>query len=297
MIYKIKAYPILEFGKRKDSQGNPHQEDSIYPPFGRVSASDRLFIVCDGMGGHDLGEVASATVCDAISTSVLISESNRNDEFTTADLKKAITKAYDALDAKDSGSDKKMGTTLALLKLHREGATVAHLGDSRIYHIRPGKTEKQTKILYESEDHSLLNCLIKAGEMTREEARRSNQKNIITKAMQPHSERFEPDVKIIKDIRPGDYFYLCSDGMLEKDEMEEGSGLKRIFSNSVAFAEEKIRILKEATSDNSDNHSAYVVHILDVKKSSIDSYNIEDKDEGDKEPDTSIFNRLVSIFK
>ena len=266
MKYKLKAYQILEFGKRKDAEGNPHQEDSIYPPLGIDASKSRLFMVCDGMGGHEAGEVASRTVCDAISQSILNDGHDEDRIFTRMDLLEALDSAYIALDEKDNGAEKKMGTTLALLKFHNDGATIAHIGDSRLYQIRPGETEKETEILFMTEDHSLVNSLVKAGEMTPEEARHSKQRNIITRAMQPGVDRCEADITLITDIRPGDYFYLCSDGMLEQDEMEDGSALKRIFSNEIPTPEEKVKILQGATANNSDNHSAYIIHVLKVDR-------------------------------
>ena len=266
MKYKIKAYPILEFGKRKNSFGNPHQEDSIYPPMGSNASESTLFMVCDGMGGHEAGEIASQTVCEAISDSILNDGHDEEGIFTNMDLIEALDNAYIALDEKDNGAEKKMGTTLALLKFHNEGATIAHIGDSRVYHIRPRKTEKETEILFMTEDHSLVNGLVKAGEITKEEASHSKQRNIITRAMQPGVDRYEADIALITVIKPGDYFYLCSDGMLEQDEMEDGTVLKRIFSDEIKTDEEKVKILIGATSNNSDNHSAYIIHILDVEE-------------------------------
>ena len=71
MEYKIKALSIYECGQRKDKDGNPHQEDWIYPGHGQADSDrDRMFILCDGMGGHDAGEVASSTVCEAMSATV-----------------------------------------------------------------------------------------------------------------------------------------------------------------------------------------------------------------------------------
>lgn len=263
MKYKLLAYSIWEFGQRKDAKGNPHQEDSIYPAHGKVGPDDRLFILCDGMGGHDAGEVASATVCEAMAASILKS-GDAGASFTDEDLNRAVEAAYNALDLCDTGSEKKMGTTLALLMLHKNGATIAHMGDSRVYHIRPGETGKETE-LWHTEDHSLVNDLVKIGEMTPEEARVSSRKNIITRAMQPHSEpRQKAEINYITDIRPGDYFYLCSDGMLEQPDMEEGASLRNIFSKSGGDNARKVTILKGATDGNSDNHTAFIIEITDV---------------------------------
>jgi protein phosphatase len=264
MRYKLKVYSIWEFGQRKDAAGNPHQEDSVYPAHGKATDGDRTFILCDGMGGHDAGEVASAAVCGAMSRSIVCVGSDAEGAFTDDDFSRALTAAYDALDAKDSGAVKKMGTTMTFLKLHREGATIAHIGDSRVYHIRPGATETDTLILHQTSDHSLVNDMVKIGEMSKEEARHSSQKNVITRAMQPNGQRPKADIYHTSDIRPGDYFYLCSDGMLEQDEMEDGTVLKRIFSAQVDSDEKRVSILRGATHHNHDNHSAIIVHILDV---------------------------------
>lgn len=265
MKYKLKVYSIWEFGQRKDAEGNPHQEDSLYPPFGKATEADRTFILCDGMGGHDAGEVASATVCEAMSASIRDNGHDAEGVFTNEDLKAAIAAAFDALDRKDSGAEKKMGTTMTFLKFHNEGVTIAHMGDSRVYHIRPGKTGEETQILHETEDHSLVNDLVKIGELTREEARFSKQKNVITRAMQPNQERRpKADEYHTADIKPGDYFYMCSDGMLEQPEMENGQVLKNIFSAQGGTDERRIEILRGATEENRDNHTAFIIRVEDV---------------------------------
>lgn len=265
MKYKLKVYSISEFGQRKDSQGNPHQEDSMFPEYGKQSDDDRLFILCDGMGGHDAGEVASATVCEAMSDSILNDGHDKEGVFTSEDFSDALNAAFDALDKKDSGAEKKMGTTMTFLKLHDKGAFIAHMGDSRVYQIRSGKTGEETQIVFQTEDHSLVNDLIKIGELTKEEARLSKQKNVITRAMQPNmGRRPKADVYETSDIKSGDYFYLCSDGMLEQAEMENGESLKNIFSGMGGTDENKVQILKSVTENNRDNHTAFIIHIIDV---------------------------------
>lgn len=283
MKYKVKVYSILEFGQRKDSSGRPHQEDCLYPAPGYLSAGDRTFILCDGMGGHDAGEVASATVCGTIGKA--LAADGRN--FTPEDFPAALDAAFNALDAKDTHAEKKMGTTLALLRLYGEGAFIAHIGDSRVYHIRPGKTGKDTEILHETSDHSLVNELIKAGELTREEARNSKQKNIITRAMQPNLDsRPKADTYTTSDVRPGDYFYLCSDGMLEQPDMENGISLKNIFSEDGGGPAEKVKILRKVTERNKDNHSAFIVYIDDVldKDHDAGAPEISEKDKNTEAP-------------
>ena len=170
-----------------------------------------------------------------------------------------IEAAFDALDRKDTGAEKKMGTTMTFLKLHDKGATIAHIGDSRVYHIRPGKTGADTKILHETTDHSLVNDLIRINELRKEDVATFKHKNVITRAMQPRMDnRPKADVYHTADIRPGDYFYMCSDGMLEQADMDSGESLLNIFSTQGGDARRKVEILSGATADNRDNHTALI---------------------------------------
>lgn len=261
MKFNLQAYSILEYGKRKDAQGNPHQEDSIYPLYNQSTPYDRLFIVCDGMGGHDAGEVASATVCKALSDSIL-STPNVDANFTDEILEKAVSDAYAALDKVDTGAEKKMGTTLTLIKFHDNGCTIAHMGDSRVYHIRPGVDANSTKILFQTRDHSLVNDLVRIGELTPEQAKNHPQKNVITRAMQPNGKRQRVDIYHTADILQGDYFYLCTDGMLEQMEDRD---IAAHFAISAGDDAMKVRSLLQDTANNKDNHSAYIIHIWGVE--------------------------------
>lgn len=288
MEYNLTEYSILEVGKRTDANGNPHQEDCIFPLPAEISSNSRVFILCDGMGGHDAGEIASSVVCETLGK-IISSMLDENPLFTRSELKHALDVAYDTLDANDTGSEKKMGTTLAMVVFHNQGGVVAHIGDSRVYHIRSGNSENETSILFQTEDHSLLNSFVKAGEISLAEAKKSVKKNIITRAMQPNSDRPNADITEIADIQPGDWFYICSDGMLEQEEMEDGSAIKRIFSNQVED-NEKVQILRGATSENQDNHSAIVIKVNSVS------------DWGDTKPHETeqnqrVWDKLKAFFK
>ena len=266
MEFKLQALSIYEYGQRKDKDGNPHQEDWIYPSLGKINNDeDRLFILCDGMGGHAAGEVASAAVCEAMSKTIN-DALEKGEKFSEQLLLDAISAAYDLLDARDTSEDgqKKMGTTMTFLMLHEGGATIAHIGDSRVYHIRP-KTGKKEDLVFCTRDHSLVNDLIKIGELTEEEALNHPQKNVITRAMQPNQEhRHKADIITKKNIRPGDYFYMCSDGMLEQT---SDDNLCFMLANDVTD-EEKRDMLIRVSKNNHDNHSAHLIHILDVQPES-----------------------------
>lgn len=266
MEFKLQALSIYEYGQRKDKNGNPHQEDWIYPSLGTIdNEKDRLFILCDGMGGHAAGEVASAAVCEAMSKTIN-GALEKGEKFSEQLLLEAIEAAYNLLDERDTSEDghKKMGTTMTFLMLHDNGATIAHIGDSRVYHIRP-KTGKKGDVVFCTKDHSLVNDLIKIGEITAEEALNHPQKNVITRAMMPNLEhRHKADIITTKDIRPGDYFYMCSDGMLEQT---SDDNLCFMLANDVTD-EEKRDMLIKVSKNNRDNHSAHLIHILDVQPAS-----------------------------
>lgn len=241
---------IYELGQRAN------QEDSLWPNPEKANTQDRLFLVCDGMGGHEKGEVASQTVCQSIGA-WFQENTTPNTHFNDNMLREALAHAYTQLDAKDDGSAKKMGTTLTLLYIHAQGVTAAHIGDSRIYHIRP-----QKGLLYVSRDHSLVFDLYQSGEISYEEMRTSSQKNIITRAMQPGEDnRVRPDIIHITDIQAGDWFYLCSDGMLEEMPDEE---LLMLLTVAEASDIERREELIRATADNHDNHTAWMIHVKEV---------------------------------
>ena len=124
---KIDIFPPLsihELGQRDN------QEDALYPQTG--TTSDRLFVLCDGMGRYEGGEKASQLVCQSLGKwfdEHTISEC----PFTDFLLREAIEYAYTELDKLDEDGLSHMGTTLTLLYIHRHGITAAYIGDSRIY--------------------------------------------------------------------------------------------------------------------------------------------------------------------
>ena len=152
MKFKLTPYNLQELGQRQN------QEDSLFPGIGHQTANDRLFILCDGMGGHEKGEVASATVCETMSNCIL-SRWNPNEPLSDGLLQQAIEEAYDALDAKDNGEEKKMGTTMTFVCFHADGVTVAHIGDSRVYQLRPATKKEAARIVFKTRDHSMISLI------------------------------------------------------------------------------------------------------------------------------------------
>ena len=151
---------------------------------------------------------------------------------------------------------------MTFLCLHANGATVAHIGDSRVYQLRPATKHSPARIVFHTRDHSLVNDLVKIGEITEEEALHHPQKNVITRAMQPCQEqRARADIAHLTDIKPGDYFYMCSDGMLEQSTDEN---ILNIITKPNSTDEEKLEMLRSVTEENKDNHTAHLIHIEKV---------------------------------
>lgn len=254
---------IYELGQRAN------QEDNIWPKAGQATDKDFFFILCDGMGGHEHGEVASRIVSETLAA-YLQTHANPDTVVDDQVLHDALEAAYQELDRADDEAAKKMGTTLCLLLFHRGGLTTLHIGDSRIYHIRPAAN----KLLYQSKDHSLVYDLYQAGEITYEEMATSPQKNIITRAMQPGKDnRCRPAIVHITDLKPGDYLYICSDGMLEQ---MDNDALCQLFSSKNTDEEKRLQLI-EATKDNKDNHSAYFVAVGGVMTGEGDENLLDDE--------------------
>lgn len=247
-----------------------NQEDFLWPLPNAVTVTDRVFLMCDGMGGHDNGELASKTAATALGK-YLTSHSSPDGIVTKAMFERALAYGYDELDKVDNGAVKKMGTTMTCLVLHRGGALVAHIGDSRVYHIRPSLADEHGRsgIIYQSADHSLVNDLLRSGEITEEEAADFPQKNVITRAMQPHLERrYKADILNIDDVQAGDYFFLCCDGVLEQ---LTNDMLGNILKDKTLDDNAKINAIKKVCDGKThDNYTCWLIPVLDVQKEETD---------------------------
>ena len=169
-----------------------------------------VFAVADGMGGHLAGEVASGMAIDAVKEMAFTHP--RADTVVLRDTVKAAHEAI-AQHAKMHPECAGMGTTLSVLWRAGNYAYIAHAGDSRIYRLRSGMLEQITQ------DHSLVEELVRAGIITKEQARIHPRRNVITRALGTDGDN-EPDL-LVTDIQKGDIFLLCSDGLTGMVEDEE----------------------------------------------------------------------------
>lgn len=278
------------------AQGNkPNQEDAIYPPDSGLKPETRVFLICDGMGGHENGEVASKCVADTIghfTKNLPLRSVNEMKEI----FKKSLEKAYLKLDDLDrSNAVKKMGTTIVFLSICSDGILTAHIGDSRIYQLRPRRG-----LVFQTRDHSLINDLIAAGELTEEEAKNHPQRNVITRAIQPHQEyREEASFNVITDIRKGDIFLLCTDGVVERLDNHD---LCRILLSDES-PDFRIQSLKKECKqlNTNDNNTATLLEITDVEpEEENDTEDSEEQEYEDSEPDRKKRNSrtifLITLF-
>ncbi|MCQ2077674.1 MAG: protein phosphatase 2C domain-containing protein [Bacteroidaceae bacterium] len=236
----------------------PNQEDSLYPLIGRATVDTRIFLVCDGMGGHEHGEVASACVAETIGK-VTAEKPLCSAEDMRCEFEQALLQAYCNLDKLDcSESEKKMGTTLTFLAICSDGVFIAHIGDSRVYQLRQGKG-----VIFQTRDHSLVNDLIASGELTEKEARTFPQRNVITRAIQPHQEYpAKATYNVITDIRKGDVFFLCCDGVVEQLENDD---LSNYLLNRTSLKRRLTNLSNECESRGTkDNNTAYLIEIDSV---------------------------------
>lgn len=262
METKLHSYPGKPFCFTHIG-GKDNQEDCLYPNIQDTTASrsSSLFLVCDGVGGRANGEIASSTVCEAFGHFFNQYPLAKEEVLTEDRFKEALSYAYDQLDARETTEQPSgMATTLAFAMFHAKGCLVAHIGDSRIYQIRPGS---KYKIKFQTSDHSYLNMLQQSEEISPEEIANHPLRHMITRSMQPNQgdKRCEADILNLEDLQEGDYLFLCSDGVLEQ--IDNGT-LCTVLSSQETDSQ-KIKRLEELCKDSYDNYSAWLIPIVSAQ--------------------------------
>ncbi|HOJ11257.1 MAG TPA: Stp1/IreP family PP2C-type Ser/Thr phosphatase [Clostridiales bacterium] len=181
-------------------------EDSCNVIFGS-SKMKAAFIIADGMGGHNAGEVASRMAVEYISEKINEAEKDFSEDGVCQFLISTIKEANDIIFKKSNapGPFSGMGTTLIIAVFFAERVYIGHVGDSRVYVIRNNGIQQLTT------DHSYVEELIKNGSLSRVEAENHPQKHVITRAIGCF-EDVEADIYTY-DIHTDDTFVLCTDGL------------------------------------------------------------------------------------
>ncbi|MFA7242194.1 MAG: Stp1/IreP family PP2C-type Ser/Thr phosphatase [Sulfuricellaceae bacterium] len=226
-----------------------HNEDSV-----GFDADSGFAILADGMGGYNAGEVASGMAVAMLSDNLKAAlREGRSDMKALAgeEIQKTNGAIFQAAQSQPQYNG--MGTTLVLALFRNNRVTVAHIGDSRLYRLRGDQFEQVTR------DHSLLQEQIDSGMITREDARHSHNKNLVTRAL-----GVEPEVEIEVHeypVLPGDLFLLCSDGL---NDMVTDEDIQLTVGLMGANLEMAAQQLVQMANDNGgrDNVSVILVRVV-----------------------------------
>lgn len=186
----------LDFAFYSDVGGRTNNEDSY---LSKKISSGYLFIVADGLGGHDDGEMASYSAVNSIK------EYLANDECGS--VSEAICFANDKVVGMQEKHSSKMKTTIALAYVTESKVIIAHVGDSRVYAFKNGK------IVHQTVDHSASQLAVSVGEICPEDIRNHEDRNVLLRALGA-SENVKVEVTEI-EIHDFDALLLCSDGFWE----------------------------------------------------------------------------------
>ncbi|AGX42374.1 Stp1/IreP family PP2C-type Ser/Thr phosphatase [Clostridium saccharobutylicum] len=196
----------------------------------------KIYVVADGMGGHNAGEVASKMAAEQIVN--YISEKfsfDRMEDLIVEAIKEANRNVFDF--SKTNSNLNGMGTTVTACFITREFIQVANVGDSACFAIKNGEIKKITK------DHSLVQELVDSGSITESEAVNHPKKNIITRALGT----FDKVSVDVFPLRNGEYdlYMLCSDGLTNELTMDEILDVIKTEQNYMDVANKLVYLAKE----------------------------------------------------
>ena len=251
----------VQFGQASDpGKVRTNNEDYMgsYIPASRQQARSHgyLFAVADGVGGLDLGEVASATAVSVLTEEFAKAQSGA---MLISLLPRLITFANAAVHDRTLSPEyrgKKMATTLVACALRHDQAIVSHVGDSRCYLIRDGKAKQITQ------DHTWVNEQRKLGLISDGEIAVSDARHVLIRSLGP--EMFvSPDTTALT-LQPGDTLVLCTDGL--HDELREPE-IAAIASQKKDAAEIARELVARAVEiDGGDNTTAQVIRVRSVEQ-------------------------------
>jgi protein phosphatase len=218
-----------------------------------INESKQLFIVADGMGGHNAGDVASKMACDLYSDKF-----NPNAEDIKLEMKAVFEQVNDDVfnDAKENMEHYGMRTTLIVSHIKDDTIHIAHAGDVRCYLLRDGMIKPLT------EDHTLVYHLVKEGIITPEEAKKHPMRSQVAKSI-GNEQKVDPDYST-ETLKKGDIYLLCSDGLWN---MLEDACIKSILEKESSL-EDRAKILIDTANDNGgkDNITVLLIGIEEEAK-------------------------------
>ena len=225
----MKTFYLTDSGKVR-----AHNEDSVI--ITKNQSGDYLMAVADGMGGHSAGEIASSIVVSHISKCF-------NEDFCNMEKSKAVewiremAKEVNELIfnyVEDHPESKGMGTTLVLAVVTTDYVLIGNIGDSSGFVIKDNKVHKVTY------DHTLVNLLIKAGELTEEEAKDHPKKNVLMKALGANN---PIDIDIYDCDMDISSILLCSDGLTSMLEVEQ---IEKVLTSDQEIEDKVIKLIRKS---------------------------------------------------
>ena len=282
---RIQTFPPSAFTMRGQRE---YQQDALAYGDDDADGQHHFFIVCDGVGGSEHGELASQTVTWRMKE--LLDNVEWGKPFSSNDFAELLSLTYATLDMKASGKD--TATTLVLLCFHQGGCLMAHIGDSRIYQLRP-----DAGIIYRSEDHSLVNDLMRRGKITPEEALSHPERHVITRCMQPSKGKMHDraTVRMTNDVRKGDLFLLCTDGV--SDEIDDASLSEILLApGSCGEKADRMAAFCEAASDNATAILVEVSEVVTGEKEQPYDFTNEVSPLGETVSNVSLWSRIKQLF-
>ncbi len=228
------------------SECGPRRNNEDYIAVRQMPEQDRsVFVLCDGMGGHENGEVASMLVAEHICNYWVKNPKRKDSEKKVMDACDETMIAFNNFNNRSRGE---MGTTMAMVAIEGNKAVLAHCGDSRVYVIR------DRKIKYQSVDHVALT---------------PEGWPIITRAFFTGRNNYKPDIEEM-EVQVGDMILICSDGVYGNGKW---SDLKDILTNNQTAVYPLSDIERLAADNPHDNYSAILIRICqDEPEDKTDSY-------------------------
>lgn len=236
----MRSYCVTDVGLKRNMN-----QDFVYASDQPVGSLSNLYIVADGMGGHNAGDLASRTTVETVVDYIEGAKEKRPIPLLDAAIQAANQKVIEI-----SLTDKSlegMGTTVVAATVQDGCLYVANVGDSRLY-LLDHQIEQITR------DHSLVEEMVRAGEIKREEARHHEKKNVITRAVGVEK-KLRIDFFDVA-LNPGDRFLLCSDGLTN---MVEDEDMLRLVSRETSLEAAALKLVAAANRNGGKDNISVVL--------------------------------------
>jgi PPM family protein phosphatase len=251
----------VQFGEASDfGKVRTNNEDALgsFIPASRQQARSHgfLFVVADGVGGLDLGEVASATAISVITDAFAKAQPGAMLISLLPKLLQQANAAVHDCTLAPEHRGQKMATTVVACALRYDQAVISHVGDSRCYLVRNGKARQVTQ------DHTLVNEQRKAGLISADDIHNSDARHVLIRSLGP--EMFvSPDTSAIT-LQPADLLVLCTDGLHDEMGAAEIANIASQKKDAAQIARELVTRAVEI--DGGDNTSAMVIRVRTVEQ-------------------------------